>query len=166
MIETMVLYNLQEGTMTRFKTPDQLHEERDQIERDHEAKWAAVFATYKLTRAVLDDDSDVVAKASGPELELARSDADRLRGEFDFHDEKVRSGLAAIRLQTELAETLNTVLTDRRFRLSEWKEEAARSCFVGGWASIPARSGAVFALPTETTTDAQPMHPPLRRRLH
>ena len=57
------LHILTEGTTVKWKTPEALQSDRDQIETDFRRDWAKVLADHNLIKAVLDSDSVVLAKA-------------------------------------------------------------------------------------------------------
>jgi hypothetical protein len=185
------LHNITEGTVTRWKTAEQLRHELNQIADDFDDQCTATKRQFELIEAAIGGNAwelkkaqitveadrhaeEIVGKVLGRNPEpvvktpiaemaaLAKREGDRL-----WHAHR----LAAYRVvKNELAAALVKIAAERKAREEQHAAEVRKSrSFEGGWYSQPAYASDIAAKPLtveKVAVSAVEMHPELRRRLH
>jgi hypothetical protein len=119
----------------RYMTPSELYQDWLEIDRWWQIEWTKLHRVSELTKAVLKDDSDTLAKAADTvELTLAKAHAARLVAAHGDH--------ADWRLINETLERMAKLLQERNARDDKHYEEARRARrYTEAWSYAPLRAG-------------------------
>jgi hypothetical protein len=121
--------------LMRYKTPSELYQDWIELTAWWDHELAKLNRVSELTKAILKDDSDALAKAADPEeLALAKSHAARLVAAHGDH--------ADWRLINETLERIAKLLQEYNARTDQHYEEARRTRrFADAWSYAPLRAG-------------------------
>jgi hypothetical protein len=72
----------EDNIVVLFKTFEDLKRDEDLILREYAEEWEKAYVVFDMTTAVIHDDQTAMAKFAGPEMALAKSEAERLKSQY------------------------------------------------------------------------------------
>ena len=71
-----------ENVVVLFKTFEDLKRDEDLILKEYAAEWEKAYVIFDMTEAALNNDAGALAKFIGPDLALAKAEAERLKSKY------------------------------------------------------------------------------------
>jgi hypothetical protein len=107
-----------ENVVVLFKSFEDLKRDEDLILKEYAEDWEKAYRIFDMTTAALNNDAAALAKFVGPELALAKADAERIKSKFAVPD---------VQAMVTLVKSLKAAVDKRNARLFGCTALAKRS---------------------------------------